>query len=115
MPMSAKPVPSGAWNSSAACASSIRISACDGPRPPARLSALLGHRLVKRRHPASGLLQLRPESLERGAIVPSKRCEPFQYLRCERGAWIGSGPLDEIVQRVANLLGIGNSRADRIV
>ena len=26
--------PSGAWNSSADCASSIRISACFGPRPP---------------------------------------------------------------------------------
>ena len=34
MSRSAKPVPSGVWNSSADCASSIRMSACVGPRPP---------------------------------------------------------------------------------
>ena len=31
---SAKPVPSGVWNNSAVCASSIRMSACVGSRPP---------------------------------------------------------------------------------
>ena len=35
MSRSAKPVPSGVWNSSADCARSIRMSACVGPRPPA--------------------------------------------------------------------------------
>src|SRR5439155_11868776 len=80
----------------------------------ARLSALLGHRLVERRHPASGLLQLRPQRLERGTVVPPERCEPFQYLRRERGAGIGGGPLDEIVERVANLLGRVNGSADGV-
>jgi hypothetical protein len=34
---------------------------------PAYFSAFLGDRLIERRHPTSGLLQLRPERFEGGA------------------------------------------------
>ncbi len=53
MSMSAKPVLSGVWNSSADCVSSIRMSACVGPRPPvSRLSAAIASSSAVIRQPA---------------------------------------------------------------
>jgi hypothetical protein len=53
MSRSAKPVPSGAWNSSAAFARSIRMSACFGPRPPGTpLSSAIASSIAVTRHPA---------------------------------------------------------------
>ena len=82
---------------------------------PARFAALLGDGLVERRHPAAGLLQLRAQRLEGGAIVLLQRREPFQHFRREGGAGIGGGPLDQAVQRIADFLGGVDGGADRIV
>ena len=80
MSRSAKPVPSGVWNSSADLREvdqdvGLRRSA------PARVAVFLGDGLIERRHPAAGLLQLRPQRLEGGAIVLLQRREPLPAPR----------------------------------
>ena len=49
---SAKAVPSEEWNSSAAPARSIRMSACVGPRPPSPVSSAMASSSAVTRHPA---------------------------------------------------------------
>ena len=80
---------------------------------PARIAAFLGDGLVERRHPAAGLLQLRAQRLERGAVVLLQRGKPLQHFRRERRAGIGRGPLDQSLQRIANFLGRIDGGGDR--
>ena len=90
------------------------MSACVGPRPPA-VAAFLGDGLVERRHPAAGLLQLRPQRLEGGAVVLLQRGEPLQHLRREGRAGIGRGLLDQPVQRIADFLGRVDGGGDQVL
>ena len=82
---------------------------------PARVAVLLGDGLVERRHPAAGFLQLRPQRLERGAVVLLQRREPLQRLGRERRAGIGGGPLDQPVQRIADVLGRIDGGGDQVL
>ena len=92
MSRSAKPVPSGAWNSSAGargrsgCRPASARAAC--------IAAFLGDRFVKRRHPAAGLLQSGPQGLEGRAILLLQRGKPLQHLWRECRAGIFGGFLD---------------------
>ena len=82
---------------------------------PAGVAALLGDGLVERRHPAAGLLQLRAQRLERGAVVLLQRGKPLQHLGREGRAGIGRGPLDQPVQRIADLLGRVDGGGDQVL
>ena len=90
------------------------MSACVGPRPPV-VAVFLGDGLVERRHPAAGLLQLRPQRLERGAVVLLQRREPLQHFRREGRAGIGRGLLDQPVQRIADVLGRVDGGGDQVL
>ncbi len=94
MSRSAKPVPSGVWNSSAVCARSIRISACVGPRPPVSpFSSAMASSSAVTRHPAffscdrSASKAARLSCLQRG--------ERFQRFGHEGRAGIGGGLLGQ--------------------
>ena len=95
------------------CASSIRMSACVGPRP--RVAAFLGDGLVERRHAAPGLLQLRAQRLEGGAIFLLQRREPLQHLGREGRARIGCGLLDQSFQRIGDVLGRVDGVRDQVL
>jgi hypothetical protein len=44
-----------------------------------------------------------------------RRCEPLQGVRCKGRAWIGRGPLDESLQRIADVLGRVDGGDDEIL
>jgi hypothetical protein len=73
------------------------------------ISAFLGHGLVERRHPTSGLLEPRAQGFECRAILRLEGYEPLQTLRRECRAGIFGGFLHQIVNRIADFLG----RVDR--
>ena len=93
----------------------ISMSACDGPRPSPVSPLASRQRLVERRHPAAGLLELRAQLLEGGAIVLLERRQTLQHLRRERRAGIELGLLDQPLQRITDLLGVVDGRRDRLL
>ena len=96
MSRSAKPAPSGVWNSSAACDEVDQDIGLRWPAP-ARIAAFLCDGFVERCDAASGFLQLRPQRLEGGAIIALERSEAFEHVRREGGTGIGARPLDETI------------------
>ena len=79
---------------------------------PAKIPAFLGDGLVKRGDAAAGLLELRSQRLEGGAILLLQRCEGFQRFRQKRRARIGGGLLGQSVQRIVDLLSTIDGRDD---
>ncbi len=60
----------------------------------ARLAAFRGNSLVERRNPTAGFLQLRPQHLERGAVILLQGSERLQDIGHEGRARVGRILLD---------------------
>ena len=112
MSRSAKPVPSGAWNNSADCASSIRMSACVGPRPP--VSPL--PRRWPRRAPSPGsphpsTVPAAPR-MRRGRLSSARQAAPKRPVqRARRDRSRSSRPA---LQWIADFLGRINGGGDEV-
>ena len=74
------------------------------------IPAFLSHRVVERRHPASGFLEPRAQGFECRAILRLEGYEPIQNLRRECRAGIFSSFLDQTVKRIRDFF----SRIDRV-
>ena len=72
---------------------------------PADISAFLGDGLVQSGHSGTRTLQLSAQPLKRGTILFLQRDKPRQSVGDKRRAGIDRCPLDQPLQRVANLLG----------
>ena len=114
MSRSAKPVPSGAWNSSADCARSIRMSACVGPRPPVSpFSSAMASSSAVTRQPA--FFNCARSASNAARVVLLQRREPLQRVGRKGRAGIGRGPLDQPVQRIADVLGRVDGGGDQVL
>ena len=114
MSRSAKPAPSGCVEQFGGLGEADQDIGLRRPAP-ARIAAFLGDGVVERRHPASGLLQLRPQRLEGGAVVRLERRERFQRFRHERRAGIGRRPLGQSGERIGHFLGGVDGVGDQLV
>ena len=113
MSRSAKPVPSGAWNSSADCARSIRISACVGPRPPVSpFSSAMASSSAVTRQPALFNCARSASNAARSSFFSA--ASRIKSIRCKGRAGIGRGLLDQSLQRIADVLGRINGGGDEV-
>jgi hypothetical protein len=82
---------------------------------PACIAIFLGDGVIEGRHPASGLLQLRAQRLEGGAVVRLERRERFQRLRYEGRARIVRRLLGQSGEWIGNLLGNVDGVGDQLI
>jgi hypothetical protein len=69
---------------------------------------LVCKKLVKFGYPAAGPLQLGPKGLEGGAVFSPEDGELLKRFRRKSCAWIGSRPLQQAIERIADFFGTIN-------
>ena len=77
------------------------------------IAAFLRDGVIKRRHPATGFLQLRVQRLEGSAVVRFESRERLQRFGHEGRAWIVRRLLGQSGQRIGNLLGAVDGVGDQ--
>ena len=114
MSRSAKPVPSGAWNSSADCARSIRMSACVGPRPPVSpFSSAMASSSAVTRQPALFNCARSASNAARSSFFSAASRTRASGAKGAPGS-VGS-PLDQPFQRIADVLGRIDGGGDKVL
>ena len=86
-----------------------------GRPPPIGVAVLLADGVVERSHAAAGLLQLRAQRLEGGAVFLLQGREAGENVGREGRAGIAGGSLDQAFQRIADLLGRLDRRDDQVL